>query len=196
MTENNKNSNKAKIGSALAGFFTAGPLGALASFYTLELLANQTKSKVGKWISWAAIGGVAFTPLLVLQTAALEALIPDTETQVVESVGPDLKNTIESEVDVFQDFRDPQPRPTSEINAEDVTPQKTEEDYITEEIQILAMYIAFDSLTYSEQITICQSFAEYGYLDIFYQSFAEGYGENPPSKNLFNNTFKNICAEM
>ena len=59
--------------AALMGFFTAGPVGALASWGTLRGLQ-------GKWTPWFLLGIPAAPVLLVGQLVVLGTVIPDTKT--------------------------------------------------------------------------------------------------------------------
>ena len=59
--------------AAAAGMFTAGPLGALASWGTIRGLQ-------GKWTPWFILGLPAAPVLLIGQLAFLGAVLPDTKT--------------------------------------------------------------------------------------------------------------------
>ena len=59
--------------AAVAGFFTAGPVGALASWGTIRGLQ-------GKWTPWFILGIPAAPVLLFGQLVFLGSVIPDTKT--------------------------------------------------------------------------------------------------------------------
>ena len=51
-----QNDTKDYVISSITGLFTGGPLGLIASPFSLKLFANVSKTDRGKWIKWALAG--------------------------------------------------------------------------------------------------------------------------------------------
>lgn len=71
-----QNDTKDYVISSITGLFTGGPLGLIASPFSLKLFANVSKTDRGKWIKWA-LAGLIGSPLCLGITAGF---LPSEET--------------------------------------------------------------------------------------------------------------------